>query len=233
MCGRYTNTQDLDKWRDVLAIMQPIENRTDPAAGPRYNIAPSTRAPIFYNTGNGLAAEAVRWGWSPHWAKARKIPPAINARVETVASGKFFRDIWQQRALALADGWYEWVKHPTDPKIKQPYYIQAKDGAPLFFASLCQVTQGLEQHESDGFTIITAAADTGLLDIHDRRPVVLPAALAAEWLDPDTLPARALEIATEHGLDAEAFKWYPVGKAVGNPRNQGPELIEEIDNPVL
>lgn len=233
MCGRYTNTHDLDRWRDVLAIMQPIANRTDPAAGPRYNIAPSTRAPIFYNTGDGLAAEAVCWGWSPHWAKARKLPPAINARGETVASGKFFRDIWQQRALALADGWFEWVKHPSDAKIKQPYYICAKDDAPLFFAALCQVTKGLEQAADDGFTIITAAADSGLLDIHDRRPVVLPAALAAEWLAPETAPARALQIATEHGLGAEAFRWYPVSKAVGNPKTQGAELIEEIDNPVL
>jgi putative SOS response-associated peptidase YedK len=132
------------------------------------------------------------------------MPPAINARVETVATGKFFRAIWKHRALALADGWYEWVKHPDDPKIKQPYFIKARDGAPLFFASLCQVTQGLEQAEGDGFTIITAAADSGLLDIHDRRPVVLPPALAAEWLDPATAPERAIAIATGHGLAGRA-----------------------------
>ncbi len=155
------------------------------------------------------------------------------ARVETVATGKFFRDIWKHRALALADGWYEWVKHPDDPKIKQPYFIKAKDDSPLFFASLCQVTQGLEQAEGDGFTIITGAADAGLLDIHDRRPVVLPPALAAEWLDPTTEPARALQIVTDLGLGAEAFRWYPVSKAVGSPRNQGPELIKQISDPVV
>ncbi|PTQ70337.1 SOS response-associated peptidase [Pseudomonas sp. GV071] len=233
MCGRYAKEQDLDRWRDVLAIMQPIEDRTDPAAGPRYNIAPTQKAPIIYDTGNGLAAEAIRWGWAPHWAKERKMPPAINARVETVATGNFFRAIWKHRALALADGWFEWVKHPDDPKIKQPYFIKAKAGAPLFFASLCQVTQGLEQAEDDGFTIITAAADSGLLDIHDRRPVVLPPELAAEWIDPSTEPARALAIATDHGLGADAFTWYPVPKAVGSPRNQGPELIQRINDPVV
>jgi putative SOS response-associated peptidase YedK len=232
MCGRYAKEQDLNRWREVLAIMQPIEDRTDPAAGPRYNIAPTQKAPIFYDTGDGLAAEAVRWGYAPHWAKG-KIPPAINARVETVATGKFFRAIWKHRALALADGWFEWVKHPDDPKIKQPYFIKAKDGAPLFFASLCQVTQGLEQAEDDGFTIITAAADSGLLDIHDRRPVVLLPAHAAEWIAPETEPARALEIATNHGLGAEAFTWYAVPKAVGSPRNQGPELIEPIEAPLF
>jgi putative SOS response-associated peptidase YedK len=231
MCGRYAKEQDLDRWRDVLAIMQPIEDRTDPAAGPRYNIAPTQKAPIIYDTGNGLAAEAIRWGWAPQWAKGR-MAAAINARVETVATGKFFRSIWKHRALALADGWFEWVRHPDDPKIKQPYFIRAKDRAPLFFASICQVTQGLKQSDGDGFTIITAAADSGLLDIHDRRPVVLPPALATEWLDSATDETRALAIATDHGLGAEAFVWYPVSKAVGSPKNQGPELIERIEPPV-
>ncbi len=228
MCGRYAKEQDLNRWQNVLAIMQPIEDRTDPAAGPRYNIAPTQKAPIIYNTGNGYAAEAVKWGWSPHWAKGGKMPPAINARVETVATGKFFRDIWKHRAL----GWYEWVKHPEDPRMKQPYFIKAKDDSPLFFASLCQVTQGLEQAEGDGFTIITAAADSGLLDIHDHRPVVLPPHLAAEWLDASTDPARALEIATAQSLDTDSFTWYPVAKAVGNPRSQGPELIKRVEPPV-
>lgn len=233
MCGRYAKEEGPKSWTEVHAFSQPIQLRLDPAEGPRYNIAPSTRAPIIHAEDGNLVMENVRWGWSPHWAKERKIPPAINARVETVATGKFFRGIWQHRALALASGWFEWVKHPDDPKIKQPYYIKAVDGAPLFFASLAQVTPGLEQAADDGFTIITAAADTGLLDIHDRRPVVLVPERAAEWLDPATTPERALQIATHNGLGAEAFTWYPVGKAVGNVHTQGPELIQRIDDPVI
>lgn len=228
MCGRYVREEDPKAWTDVLAFSQPIQMRLDLATGPQYNIAPTQKALILYGTKDGVVAEAVRWGWQPHWAKG-KMPPAINARVETVATGKYFRGIWKQRALALADGWYEWVKHPDDPKIKQPYYIKAADGAPLFFASLAQVTAGLEQAEGDGYTIITAAADSGLLDIHDRRPVVLPPDLAAEWLDPATDPERALQIATNDGLGAEAFTWYPVSKAVGNVRNEGIHLIEPIE----
>lgn len=86
----------------------------------------------------------------------------------------------------------------------------------------------MEQAEGDGLTIITAAADSGLLDIHDRRSVVLPADLAAEWLDASTESARALEIATDVGLGTDALTWYPVSEAVGSPRNQGPELIQRI-----
>lgn len=62
-----------------------------------------------------------------------KRPPAINARVETAATSKFFRDIWQTgRAIVPADGWYEWKKDAANPKIKQPYYITLRSGEPMF-----------------------------------------------------------------------------------------------------
>ncbi|AHG43531.1 hypothetical protein N018_08985 [Pseudomonas syringae CC1557] len=35
------------------------------------------------------------------------------------------------------------------------------------------VHPGLEPHEGDGFVIITAASDQGMVDIHDRRLLVL------------------------------------------------------------
>jgi hypothetical protein len=39
---------------------------------------------------------------------------------------------------------------------------------------------------------------------------------------------RAEEIVLYLGEPTEAFEWYPVDRAVGNVRNQGPELIEPI-----
>ena len=72
----------------------------------------------------------------------------------------------------MADGWYEWVKDPDDPKKKQPYFIRLRSQNPIFFTALVEVHPGLEPHEGDGFVIITAASDQGMVDIHDRRPVV-------------------------------------------------------------
>ena len=64
------------------------------------------------------------WGYQPWWAKGKR-PPAINARVETASTSKFFRDVWRTgRMLVGADGWYEWMKDPVDPKKKQAYYIR-------------------------------------------------------------------------------------------------------------
>ena len=36
--------------------------------------------------------------------------------------------------------------------------------------------------EAEGFLIVTAAADQGLVDIHDRRPLVLSPEAAQEWM---------------------------------------------------
>ncbi|MNO00531.1 putative SOS response-associated peptidase YedK [compost metagenome] len=76
--------------------------------------------------------------------------------------------------------------------------------------------------------IITADSAGGMLDIHDRRPVVFSAELAREWLDPATPRERAEQMVLLQGEDSHAFCWHKVGKAVGNTRNQGPELIVEV-----
>jgi putative SOS response-associated peptidase YedK len=84
------------------------------------------------------------------------MPPPINARVEKVAEGKFFRQIWPNRALVAADGWYEWVKDETDPKRKQPYFIQPREGSACFFAAIGKYPADGEQCDGDGFVITTA-----------------------------------------------------------------------------
>ena len=134
-----------------------------------------------------------------------------------------------------ADGWYEWKKNVTDPKVKQPYYITLHTGEPMYLAALGQFPRGghIEAREGDGFVIITASSGAGMLDIHDRRPLVFSPECAAHWLDPDLSPSEAEELATEHGLCIEEFDWHPVSRAVGNVRNDGAQLIERISDPAI
>ena len=40
---------------------------------------------------------------------------------------------------------------------------------------------------------------------------------------------RSIEIAQHEGRPVADFRWHAVGKAVGNVRNQGAELIAQID----
>ncbi|MBZ6454370.1 SOS response-associated peptidase family protein [Pseudomonas fluorescens group sp.] len=103
--------------------------------------------------------------------------------------------------------------------------MRLKSRRPMFFGALAEVNPGQEPHQGDGFVIITAASDLGMVDIHDRRPLVLTPEHANEWLDPGITPSRAEEIARELCQPTEEFEWFPVSKAVGNVRNQGPALI--------
>lgn len=99
----------------------------------------------------------------------------------------------------------------------------------MFFAGLAQVTPGTGADEPPGFLIITGSSDAGMLDIHDRRPVVLSPELAREWLAPGLSEERAKVIATDCSQPVEDFEWYPVSKDVGNVHNQGEYLVKSVD----
>lgn len=62
---------------------------------------------------------------------------------------------------------------------KQPYFIYRADGQPVFLAAIGS-TPFERGDEAEGFLIVTAAADQGLVDIHDRRPLVLSPESCAE-----------------------------------------------------
>lgn len=225
MCGRYSIYGSMDEYLKQLSLDLVVINGYDHERINRYNVAPSTRVELVRAVADGLRVDRVKWGWAPFWAKGKR-PDPINARAETVMEGRFFKSLWPKgRALAPANGWFEWIPDPAEPKRKQPYYITAATDEPLFFAALAEVHTDLEPDDRDGFVVITAAADQGLVDIHDRKPLVLTPQVAREWLDPATEVERAAEIVRSGCRPASDFKWFPVSKQVGNVRNQGPELI--------
>lgn len=75
---------------------------------------------------------------------------------------------------------------------------------------------------------MTAAADGGLLDVHDRRPIVLDASDAAMWMNPDIEPDEATHILNNLATPAEQFAWHMVDKAIGNVLNQDRRLSEPV-----
>lgn len=132
------------------------------------------------------------------------------------------------RILVPVDGWYEWQALDSSPKPpKQPYYIHAADNTPLFFAALSNWRAGAEKDEAHGFAIVTNDSLGGMVDIHDRRPVALPADLAIHWMDPDFPVAQAVEL-LQHGLPETAFRWHPVRQQAGSSKYQLPDAIDPI-----
>jgi len=69
-----------------------------------------------------------------------------------------------------------------------------------------------------------------MLDIHDRRPVVLDAQDAQLWLDPALAPDEAIELARRIALPAEAFEWHKVSTRVNRAGGGGAEIAQPIED---
>lgn len=238
MCGRYaTSRTPSDLARDFEAGL------SDAAAGLEadYNVAPTDTAPLVIgridasSPGVPPAREVVAaaWGLVPSWAKDRSIGNRmINARSETVAEKPAFRRAFAaRRAVVPADGYYEWYAGQdagTSKQPKQPFFITDPDRSGLGLAGLYEFWRPTP--DADWlltFTVLTTSAEDAEGRIHDRAPLLVPTTALDEWLAPRPLDGEhwreLLVPATPGRLVA-----YPVDRAVGNVRNNGPHLVEPV-----
>jgi putative SOS response-associated peptidase YedK len=75
----------------------------------------------------------------------------------------------------------------------------------------------------------------GMVDIHDRRPVVLEPQDARRWMDLETPVEEAAHVAQTRSLPTGAFTWWKVDRAVNraDPNNNRKELLAPITEPAL
>lgn len=221
MCGRFAQYSSREEYLDALGINRK-NIQHDPLPLGRYNVAPGTNVLILNMRNNDLHFDPVFWGYGPEWWHK---PLLINARSETVFSGRMFRPLIQHgRAVVPADGWFEWKKESSR---KQPFFIYQQPRQPVFMAALGRAPFNAE-HGQEGFVILTSSSNQGMVDIHDRRPVILTTEGARAWLEEDLSEEDALEVITRAAVPEEDFTWYRVGTEVGSPHNQGASLIESI-----
>ena len=91
-------------------------------------------------------------------------------------------------------------------------------------AGLTNFRPDVQQTVETGFVIVTEDSGAGMVDIHDRRPVVLEPEDALTWMDPDTPVEEAAHIAQTRSIPTEEFIWWKVDRAVNrsDPNNNGP-----------
>jgi len=233
MCGRFVVSRVASELVDLLDVDQV----GDDLPAPSYNVAPTDRAAIVLDSAKTepptRRLESARWGLVPPWAKDISIGArAINARAEELEDKPMFRGALQKRrAVVPTSGYYEWK---STPEGKIPHYIHPADGAPLLMTGLYEWWKNPAAADDDparwvlSFTILTRDAIGRLGSIHDRMPLFMDAAHAEVWLDPTTDNVRDLLDAAIDAAPAVAATLddHVVGKAVGNVRNNGPELIE-------
>ncbi|MFZ3559725.1 MULTISPECIES: SOS response-associated peptidase [unclassified Streptomyces] len=202
----------------------------------------------------------LKWGLVPSWSKTPEGGARmINARAETVHEKPSYRRAFTTRRCILpADGYYEWVTAASERDLevegkkkrprKQPYFVTPADGSVFAMAGLYEFWHDRtlpDEHPLAWWvtcSVITTEAETAplgvapeegprsLADIHPRMPLMLTPDRWDDWLDPartDVDDLRSLLAPPPEGL----MRAYPVSTAVSNVRNNGPELLKELEGP--
>jgi putative SOS response-associated peptidase YedK len=215
MCGRFF----LDT--DPRDIMEHYNAPPPDLFTARYNIAPTTPV-LALNSGK---FDLYRWGLITAWAKDISMGNRMfNARAETVAEKPSFRNAYRRRrCLVPASGFYEWR---TENGRKQPYLCHI-DQQLFSMAGIWEHWQDGDGNELQSCAVITTEAQGKMRDLHQRMPVYIAPADYNSWLDcrsEDTTLADRLLADTSPDYD-----YFAVGTAVGNSRNEGPDLIKPLN----
>ena len=221
MCGRFTQRTP------GARLAQEFQLDEVPPVEARYNIAPTQTVIGVRQTAAGREAKFLKWGLIPSWAKDPSIgAKLINARSETVTEKPSFREAFKKRRCIIpADGFYEWQR--TTGR-KQPYFFRMREeDRPFGFAGIWERWKDEGGGVVESCSILTTEANELLRPVHDRMPVILHPEDYQLWLDEDV---RKQELRRELlcPFPAGEMVSYPVSTLINSPRNQGAELIEEM-----
>ena len=111
----------------------------------------------------------------------------------------------------MADGYYEWKRVKIG---KQPYYFTRFDNEAIYFAAI---------YKNHQFIIITTQADSNVIDIHHRQPVIINEKDLNNYFNLKIEGSIFLK-----SYKKPELKFHPVRKDVNNPINNTKELIEEL-----
>ncbi|MFF3864842.1 SOS response-associated peptidase [Micromonospora sp. NPDC001898] len=222
MCGRYATTRSAG---DLSGLFESYDE-TDDRVRSSHNVAPTSAVPMVRLSAEGhRALSAGRWGFLPPWSRSPGDGARmINARAETVATSRAYAPAFaRRRCLVPADGWYEWVRRPEGGR--QAYYMTPADASVLALAGIWTTWEGPAGPVLT-FSVLTTAAVGELAEVHERMPLLLPRERWASWLGPVDDPAALLAPPAVGWLAGLEIR--PVGPAVGNVRNDGPELTARV-----
>jgi putative SOS response-associated peptidase YedK len=213
MCARVTLTvEDIDELAEMLdAELSPEDARRYKR---RYNVAPSdTHWIVEYGADRRVLAPA-KWGYVPTSPPGRARKPLVNVRGEQVGSGQGFRDAFESRRCAVVtDGFFEWDGQ------RHPYWYHRADGGLVLLGGLFQAPSAGDPDPR--FTVLTTRPNKLIAAVHDRMPVIVPAARLDDWLT--ALPADAATLirpAPEDELVATA-----VSRRVNSVANDDPACL--------
>jgi putative SOS response-associated peptidase YedK len=223
MCGRFAFYSPHESITRLFGVADA------PEVEPRWNIAPTQFVAAVRTTVTGTARRValLYWGLVPWWTTEKSIGARmINARGETLKEKPAFRSAYRlRRCLVLADGYYEWQRGGA---VRQPHFIGLASGEPFGMAGLWEAWRDPTTGERlESCTIVTTGPAASVAHLHDRMPVIVPAAAHAEWLDPSNEAVDRLDRLLLP-QDADALRVVAVSRRVNDARNEGADLIEPL-----
>ncbi|MNW24633.1 putative SOS response-associated peptidase YedK [compost metagenome] len=208
-----------------------------------WNVAPTTDVPVvlerLIDDELHRQIHVARWGLVPGWAKELAVGVrAFNARSETASTKPTFRSaVKKRRAVVPVEGYYEWKKEGSK---KRPFYVHREDGKLIFFAGLYEWWKDQDGSWILSTSIMTmdspSAEEPGVLGelagLHDRLPIPLGKEMMGRWMNPAEEDGEGLieQIRAEAFDVASQWTMHEVDTAVGNVRNNSPELIAAHSN---
>ena len=225
MCGRYLRRSDKQRIAEAFRLGELPDDFVLP---PDYNIAPATFQPVIRLSRETGEREMVqmRWGLIPNFARSVaefKGFSTINAKAETLMERALWRVPFERRrCLIPADGFYEWER--LDPKTKRPFAYMMKHGRPFAFAGLWDAWKNPESGEwLQTFAIVTTNANELTAKVHDRMPVILHPRDYDRWLERGQIHQPPVDLLRPY--EADEMSATACNPAVGNVRNNGPEML--------
>lgn len=233
MCGRYALTQNESELIEEFAITG-ISSNIDPLPA-NWNIKPTEEIYIIRNQKDNRQLTTASWGIIAPWSKSdvealRSQSQAINARSESIHQKPTFRNAFKsRRCLIPATGYYEWATELGKYKTKQPVFISNESGETLAFAGIYEKWISPDGEVKESAAIITREAVAGLAKVHHRMPVFLPRDRWESWLDVTNIEIAKVRSLMEVAEPAAGLRFWPVSEAVNSIRNNGAELVKEIE----
>ena len=221
MCGRFASYLPPKAIAALFHTVNPLPN-----VAPTWNLAPTRDAMVVrrHPESGERHLDLLNWGFLPYWiTDPKQARRPINAKAETVATSGMFRDAFaRRRCLVPAGAFFEW-RPIAGQKAKQPFAIARQDGKPLALAGIWEGWRGEGGEVVRSFAIITTEANPLMALIHSRMPVIVEEPDWPAWLsEAEGDAASLLRPAPE-----DVLRLWPVGRAVNNVRNDGPELLDE------
>jgi putative SOS response-associated peptidase YedK len=192
-------------------------------APPRYNLGKGDDAVVLFIADAHWKIATMRWGLVPSWEPEPSTRYSTQtARLERAPRSRLYRRAWATRRCAVPmNGYYKWDRTATP---RQPYFIQARSGEPLFAAGLWSLWGDPEGDNLLSFSLLTHENAAIPPPLVADGPLFLPQAAIAGWLEADARSASRLLLR----FAQPALEAYPVTRRVADRRRDDYTLLEPV-----